>query len=246
MRKNLQSNIISRFPIRSRMLLQTSPGNQDPFDYLIKQHPSPIDLPKRYRQTCPPRISQEPVGSADAEFFKASRVSRSGVGRVDNGRPILKVTLYVAENPGDRVAHNFLDTPGYLAPPTCSPSPPPPHLWREDTRRNPPPSCSWPFQKPGRAFVPFAWTKMDTAIRGSLEEEIPDSRRRYLGRSVTGHVSSSRRQRTTGEGKGGREEGPSRRWTGWKSVEITGALPFFLLRTANRKRIIGRLIGYSG
>lgn len=46
------------------------------------------------------------------------------MGRVDNGRPILKVTLYVAENPGDRVAHNFLDTPpGYLAPPTCSPPP---------------------------------------------------------------------------------------------------------------------------
>lgn len=116
------------------MLLQTSPGNQDPFDYLIKQHPSPIDLPKRYRQTCPPRISQEPVGSADAEFFKASRVSRSGVGRVDNGRPILKVTLYVAENPGDRVAHNFLDTPpGYLAPPTCSPPPPLP-IYGEKTR----------------------------------------------------------------------------------------------------------------
>ena len=52
---------------------------------------------------------------------------------------------------------------------------------------------------------PFAWTKMDTAIRGSPEEEIPDSRRRYLGRSVTGHVSSSRRQRAVERSIQGRQ-----------------------------------------
>lgn len=56
---------------------------------------------------------------------------------------------------------------------------------------------------------PFVWTKMDTAIRGSPEEEIPDSRRRYLGRSVTGHVSSSRRQR----------EGGEREVQGWQALD---------------------------
>lgn len=84
---------------------------------------------------------------------------------------------------------------------------------------------------------------MDTAIRGSPEEEIPDSRR-PISRSI-GDRSRLVLEETEDRRERGKGRGPSRRWTGWKSVEITGALPFFLL-TANRKRIIGRLIGLFG
>lgn len=212
-------------------VLQTSP-----FDYLIKQHPHPrSSSPNVIAKPCAPCpwISQEPVGSADAEFFKASRVSRSGVGRVDNGRPILKVTLYVAENPGSHTISSIHRV-------TLPLRVPPPPLWRGDTR-NPPlmqltVSKAWPCLRPLRVDED-----------GRSDKRIPRRRNPRFETAISRSIGDrSRLVLEETEDHGGRgEEGPSRRWTGWKSVEITGALPFFLL-TANRKRIIGRLIGYSG
>lgn len=217
--------------------------NQDPFDYLIKTTVFPSTHAITSTQTLSPNLYTPlvPLESRQEDRrFRWCGILQSGVDRIDNGRPILKVTLYVAENPepGSHTISSIHLGEGLRS--VCTPrvSSPLPCPCMERRREESLSDAVDRFKRP------FVWTKMDTAIRGSPEEEIPDSRRRYLGRSVTGHVSSSRRQRTMG--RGGRERSrDGRRWTGWKSVEITGALPFFLL-TANRKRIIGRLIGLFG
>lgn len=119
------------------------------------------------------------------------------MGRIDNGRPILKVTLCAAENP-ESGSHTISSI--HLVPyvPRVS------SLYGEETRGIP--LMQLIVSKGlGVPSPPFAWTKMDTAIRGSPGEEIPDSRRRYLGRSVTGHVSSSRRQRAVERSIQGRQ-----------------------------------------
>lgn len=116
--------------------------NRDPFDYLIKQPHFP-------RFTSPNVITElvhrppfkSHGGSADAEFFKA-------VGRIDNGRPILKVTLCAAENQGRTQFPRYTWFPMY----PVFPLPPPP-IWRGDARN--PSDAVDRFKRPGRAFAPF-------------------------------------------------------------------------------------------
>lgn len=169
----------------------------------------------------------------------------SGVGRIDNDRPILKVTLCVAESPesGSHTISSIhlasLEGLRSLCTPCFLSHPPPPLLpiWRGDAKN------------PSDAVDRFKrfWACLRVDEDGHSDKRIP---RRRNPRFETADISVDRwpvTSRPRGD-RGSRREGeggPSRRWTGWKSVEITGALPFFLL-TANRKRIIGRLIGLFG
>lgn len=70
------------------------------------------------------------------------------MGRIDNGRPILKVTLCAAENP-ESGSHTISSI--HLVPYVPRVSSPP--IWRGDARN--PSDAVDRFKRPGRAFVPF-------------------------------------------------------------------------------------------
>lgn len=126
--------------------------NQDPFDYLIKTTVFPSTHAITSTQTLSPNLYTPlvPLESRQEDRrFRWCGILQSGVGRIDNGRPILKVTLYVAENPepGSHTISSIHLGEGLRS--VCTPrvsSPLPLPLYGEETRRIPL-WCSWPFQK---------------------------------------------------------------------------------------------------